>query len=61
MSRTHGLAATYKAGCRCDQCRASVRNPAGDRDLLTDILREICPNGLTDDCPARTHEGQSRA
>ena len=25
MSRTHGIAGTYQAGCRCDPCRIAQR------------------------------------
>jgi hypothetical protein len=55
-------------GCRCDECRTakreydldyvrrkralSLRKVEVDRGLLGDLLDELFPYGLTDDCPA---------
>jgi hypothetical protein len=54
--------------CRCDECRKAMREYARarrararragraverDRDLVGDLLHELFPEGLTDDCPAR--------
>lgn len=57
----HGTLTGYDRGCRCEACRhtqsdyAAARN-AGlrvDHKLLGDLLHELFPDGLTDDCPAR--------
>jgi hypothetical protein len=62
----HGSASTYtNKGCRCDDCRKAMRDYARRRrfgesgtavdvnhDLLGDLLAELFPYGLTDDCPA---------
>jgi hypothetical protein len=59
----HGTLTGYTThACRCEECRAAmrayhVRRGAGplevDRDLICDLLHELFPDGLTDDCPAR--------
>jgi hypothetical protein len=63
----HGSASTYSNhGCRCDECRTAkreydldyvrrkraLRKVEVDRGLLGDLLDELFPYGLTDDCPA---------
>lgn len=63
----HGTPSGYSYHrCRCDVCRTAWRrkNRAKyhermgdvvkvDRDRLSDLLNELFPMGLTDDCPAR--------
>jgi cytidine deaminase len=60
----HGTVGGYtNHGCRCGECRAAMseylrRRRCGlsepvDREALKDLLHELFPDGLTDDCPAR--------
>jgi hypothetical protein len=61
----HGTTYRYRRGCRCDSCRAAQtramrdyrstpRPPTVDyRSELADVLNDLFPDGLTDDCPAR--------
>jgi hypothetical protein len=60
----HGTMYAYnKLGCRCDACKQARRDlyhggrhgpqDAVATELLTEILQEMFPLGLTDDCPAR--------
>jgi hypothetical protein len=58
----HGTLTGYmNHGCRCEECRSAGRayfqqrraRPQVDEDLLSDLLHELFPDGLTDDCPAR--------
>lgn len=64
----HGTTAMYYQGrCRCENCkrsehaRARIRTDIvsslskADFKLIAEALQEICPEGLTDDCPARSH------
>ena len=49
--------------CRCPQCRQAMshyhhtHNPTvvQDRTAMRNLLQELFPLGLTDDCPARQH------
>ena len=58
---THGTINAYDKGCRCVPCcnakaDYAARRNAGlrvDDERLRDLLIEVCPDGLTDDCPAR--------
>lgn len=57
---THGTLTGYTThGCRCDPCRQAMRayhqsrKVEVDREALRDVLLEMFPLGLTDDCPAR--------
>ena len=58
----HGTRSRYQRGCRCQACKATasdyaLRRKQGldriDDQALRDFLLELCPDGLTDDCPAR--------
>lgn len=63
----HGTVSGYAHhGCRCDACGSAMREYSRrrrygddgveiyvDRDALSDLLHELFPLGLTDDCPAR--------
>lgn len=61
----HGTIGAYTSGkCRCDDCRRAMTDyhrehrggpadPTGWREAFADLLHELFPNGLTDDCPAR--------
>jgi hypothetical protein len=62
----HGTTHAYKQRmCRCEPCRAAYREANRryrrrtralvnvDREALSDLLNELFPLGLTDDCPAR--------
>lgn len=63
----HGTPAGFSYyGCRCDACgeayraycRARYKRRVGERvqvdqDALADLLHELAPDGLTEDCPAR--------
>lgn len=63
----HGTRSTYvNHGCRCDECKAAnaARSRAiyhgerlaplhADEARFADLLHELAPDGLTDDCPAR--------
>lgn len=57
----HGTTYSYRRGCRCEACRDANRRCHArwighvdvDREALRDLLAELCPDGLTDDCPAR--------
>lgn len=63
---THGTLRSYWGGCRCEDCTQAnrdymreytVRRRGGDlievdRDALSDLLAELFPLGLTEDCPA---------
>lgn len=61
----HGTYSTYhNHKCRCDKCKAAAAGYARaryqrnrpvpfDRDAIADLLHELAPDGLTDDCPAR--------
>jgi hypothetical protein len=62
----HGTASGYiYHRCRCTDCRRARRSyyhwrrpaPTGridiDRDPLAQLLHELAPEGLTDQCPAR--------
>jgi bisphosphoglycerate-dependent phosphoglycerate mutase len=62
----HGTLAGYnKHRCRCEFCRnawntyqRSYQNatPTVDRALMSDLLHELFPNGMTSDAPlARAH------
>jgi hypothetical protein len=61
MTLTHGTMNAYNnRGCRCDACRAAkreLRKPADpattSHELLMEVLQDMFPLGLTDDCPAR--------
>lgn len=61
----HGTVGGYtNDGCRCVECTRAMREynqrrmygaggPAPvDRKALSDLLNELFPDGLTDDCPA---------
>lgn len=37
MPRTHGLRATYVAGCRCDKCRGANREYGRKKPRITDL------------------------
>lgn len=66
---THGTENAYKKhGCRCEACREANadaqrarRHAKGEhviqvkREALAELLQELFPLGLTDDCPARRH------
>lgn len=64
----HGRSAYLHRGCRCDVCVGAARAYERDRKRtarergretatphqeLADLLQELFPLGLTDDCPAR--------
>jgi hypothetical protein len=60
----HGTPYQYRRGCRCDECReANIRAmrdyratpdpPKIDRGQLSDLLNDLFPDGMTDDCPIR--------
>lgn len=57
---SHGTLTGYTYGCRCDECKLAMREyhqrrcppPSVDREALADLLQELFPKGLTDDCPA---------
>jgi len=62
MTPRHGTLAGYTHGrCRCEKCRRASRDyefsrrslRLFDREALRDLLLELAPDGLTDDCPAR--------
>jgi hypothetical protein len=59
----HGTTSRYVKGCRCPECtqaiteyqrrrRQSTDRADIDRHGLSDLLNELFPHGLTDDCPA---------
>jgi hypothetical protein len=61
---THGTNSGYAHGCRCTACTKPAVTTTGaryqrrkplqvDRKLLSDLLQDMFPLGLTDDCPAR--------
>lgn len=59
--KAHGLSA-YETGCRCTTCKTAKSDYKAayrhglhrlDREALTAILKDLCPQGLTRDCPAR--------
>jgi hypothetical protein len=57
----HGTENAYKnRGCRCELCLAARREdrraPGVDHGLIADLLNELFPFGLTDDCPARRQQ-----
>jgi hypothetical protein len=64
-SVAHGTVSAYtNRGCRCGPCRAASAAykreqrkleeiEQVDRELLGRLLDELCPDGLTDDCPYR--------
>lgn len=57
----------YRSGCRCQDCRAEhaaymreymrsrrakpAVDPEEDFESMRDLLTELFPDGLTDDCP----------
>jgi hypothetical protein len=41
----HGTRHSHK--CRCEECR----KPKVDHEALRDLLLELFPDGLTEDCP----------
>jgi hypothetical protein len=55
----HGTNYGYTRGCRCDACVDALTGRGVptyvpvlvDRDLLSDLLHELFPFGLTNDCP----------
>lgn len=58
----HGLNAYNTQGCRCETCRTAKSDYKAaqhlgvhqvDREALTAFLRDLLPQGLTEDCPAR--------
>lgn len=61
----HGTLTGYATDkCRCDDCRAASRSYQQARrtgssfdpettKLFSDLLHELFPDGLTDDCPVR--------
>jgi hypothetical protein len=54
----HGTTYSYDVrACRCEECREAKAYARGnvkvDEKLLSDLLHELFPDGLTDDCPAR--------
>jgi hypothetical protein len=58
----HGIVHSYDKGCRCVPCSNAKSDYAAaraqgvhrvDRELLAELLHELFPHGLTDDCPAR--------
>lgn len=48
MSRTHGLVATYRDGCRCDDCRvaANLKRALQRRARREQIEREGIPEAI---------------
>jgi hypothetical protein len=57
----HGTWYAYlKRGCRCESCLDAAREhyftPSVDHDFLSDLLNDLFPFGLTDDCPARRQQ-----
>jgi hypothetical protein len=69
--KPHGTPARYfHHGCRCDQCHKAAceynRDRLGhgvkvDKAAMRDLLHELFPLGLTDDCPARQSLQQAQA
>lgn len=61
MTAQHGTTSRYTTGCRCTKCRQAARDYQRERrriaepdpDELSNLLHELFPLGLTDDCPAR--------
>jgi hypothetical protein len=46
MSRTHGLASTYRHGCRCEDCRtAHTIQAAAERARRAERSRDEVPHG----------------
>ncbi len=58
----HGTITGYATlRCRCTECKQAGRNynaerrgnPIVDENRLSDLLHELFPDGLTDECPVR--------
>lgn len=59
----HGTISAFYHGCRCEPCKQAksdqarragrTHTPAYDRKAIREALLELCPTGLTDQCPAR--------
>jgi hypothetical protein len=58
----HGTTYQYRRGCRCDECRdaqtramrdyrTSPSPPKVNRGLLSDLLNDLFPEGMTSDSP----------
>lgn len=68
----HGTVNAYvNRGCRCEACRRAHSDYQRERrprrysayaerfDHLRDLLIELAPDGLTDDCPARRNRTEA--
>jgi hypothetical protein len=51
----HGTRYSYERGCRCRACKAANGERSSrvqvDHEALRDLLLELFPDGLTEDCP----------